>query len=124
MADKLGARKLKILTPIRKGRGAEILSHRLDSNSLSGIFEIIKRHKEEEKWKVRITITDWNQVEEGHAILIHPDGEVVASPVPSLPTCIEPIGNVLNEDIQECWKRYRFTNQHVKKYIEDTLLVC
>lgn len=124
MANKLGARKLKILTPIRKGRGANMLSHRLDSDSLSETFKIIKKQKEVEKWNVRITITDWNVVDEGHAILIHPDGEVVASPVPSLPTCIEPFGNVLNEDVRECWKRYRFTNQHVKKYVEDTLLVC
>lgn len=124
MAEQFGARKLKILSPIRKGRGSSILDKRLSADKLSEIFDTIKKTKEEENWKVRITLTDWDIVNEGHAILIHPDGELVASPVPSNLNCIEPFGNVLEEDIRECWKRYRFVKNHVRKYLEESLLVC
>lgn len=124
MANSLGARKLKILTPIRKGRGSSILSHRLNSESLNEVFQMIKKQKETEKWDVRITITDWDIVSEGHAVLVHPDGQVVASPVPSKAECIQAFGNVLNENIMECWKRYQFVENHVKKYLEETLMVC
>ena len=124
IADRLGAKKLKILSPIRKGRGTNILSRRLGSHDLEQTFLKIKEAKSKENWHIRITLTDWNIVDEGHALLIHPDGDVVASPVPSSPTCTESIGNVLNEDIRECWKRYRFMNNHVKKYLEKTLWNC
>lgn len=124
MAEQFNARKLKILSPIRKGRGSSILDKRLSSDKLADIFNTIKKTKEKENWKVRITITDWDIVDEGHAILIHPDGEVVASPVPSKPNCIEPFGNILEEDIGKCWKRYPFVKNHVRKYLEESLLVC
>ena len=124
MADKLGAKKLKILTPINKGRGSSILSHKINSEGLADTFDLIKKQKEKEKWSVRITITDWNTVSEGHAILIHPDGDVVASPVPSNQNCIDIFGNVLTDKIQECWKEYHYVDNHVKKYLEDSLMVC
>lgn len=124
MAEQFDARKLKILSPIRKGRGSSILDKRLSADKLADIFNTIKKTKEKENWKVRITITDWDIVDEGHAILIHPDGEVVASPVPSKPNCIEPFGNILEEDIGKCWKRYPFVKNHVRKYLEESLLVC
>ena len=85
---------------------------RLSAEKLSDIFNTIKRTKEEENWKVRITITDWDIVNEGHAILIHPDGEVVASPVPSKPNCIEPFGNILEEDFPDIFKRMRTAIPH------------
>lgn len=124
MAEQFDARKLKILSPIRKGRGSSILDKRLSADKLADVFNTIKKTKEKENWKVRITITDWDIVDEGHAILIHPDGEVVASPVPSKPNCIEPFGNILEEDIGKCWKRYPFVKNHVRKYLEESLLVC
>lgn len=124
MAEQFGARKLKILSPIRKGRGSSILDKRLSADKLSDIFDKIKKTKAKENWKVRITITDWDIVNEGHAILIHPDGELVASPVPSKPNCIEPFGNILDKDIRECFKRYPFVKNHVRKYLEESLMVC
>lgn len=124
MADDLGARKLKILSPIRKGRGAQILSHGINSEELSETYSLIKNEKSKRKWNVRITLTDWNVVSEGHAILVHPDGDIVASPVPSEVMCIKKFGNILDEHISSAWKRYPYIQNHARKYFEDSLLVC
>jgi MoaA/NifB/PqqE/SkfB family radical SAM enzyme len=124
MADDLGAKKLKILSPITKGRGTSVISHGLTSPELSEIYELIKQTKAARGWQVKITITDWNIVDEGHAVLVHPDGDIVASPVPSQQACILKFGNILQEHMRDAWKRYPYRENHVRKYLEDSLLVC
>jgi len=124
VAEELGAKKLKVLTPIRKGRGAEVVDRGLSSEKLEGVFQRLRKAKEENSWKVRITLTDWSRVSEGHAILVHPDGEVVASPVPSEPACIKPFGNLMKESMHDIWRRYEYADNHLKKYLEETLYVC
>ena len=108
LADQLKAKKLKILSPIRKGRGAAIVSHGLSHGEIEDLYSQIKEEKSREGWNVRITITDWGLVNEGHAILIHPDGDVVASPVPSEPKCIRVLGNLQEESLADIWKRYPY----------------
>jgi MoaA/NifB/PqqE/SkfB family radical SAM enzyme len=124
VADELGAKKLKVLTPIRKGRGADVVERGLSSEELEKVFKRIREAKEDNGWKVRITLTDWGRVSEGHAILVHPDGEVVASPVPSEPSCIKPFGNLMKENMHDIWGRYEYVDNHLKKYLEETLFVC
>jgi len=124
IADVLGAKKLKILPPIVKGRGKNVLSKLLSPNELLDTFQKIRLEKERNGWTPRITLTDWEKVGEGHALLVHPNGDVVASPVPSEKDCIEVIGNILEEKIKSIWKRYSYKRNHLNKYIEKTLYVC
>ena len=124
LANELHAKKLKILTPIRKGRGANVVSRRLASPEILSLYQRLKEAKAEEGWTHRISITDWGLVDEGHAILVHPNGDVVASPVPSEPSCVRLLGNVLRQDLAELWKSYPYRANHVNKYLEETLLVC
>jgi len=124
VANELGAKKLKVLTPIRKGRGADVVERGLSSRELETVFERLREAKETNSWNVRITLTDWGRVNEGHAVLIHPNGEVVASPVPSEPACIKPFGNLMREEMSEVWNRYQYVENHLKKYLEETLYVC
>ena len=124
IADALGATQLKIVTPIAKGKGKNVVSELLSSNELLAAFQKIKFEKERKGWMVRITLTDWNKVGEGHAILVHPNGDVVASPVPSRQTCVQLLGNILEENIELIWKRYPYKENHLNKYIEKTLYVC
>lgn len=124
ISDTLGAKKLKILSPIPKGRGKDIVSERLSSVEIRELFNELKNKKETMGWNVRITLTDWENINEGHALLIHPNGDVVASPVWSKEPCIEHVGNLLKENIKEIWAKYPYKENHVKKYIEKTLWVC
>lgn len=124
IADILGAKKLKILSPIPKGRGKNIVSKRLSSTEIRKLFNGLKKMKKKFGWDVRITLTDWEKIKEGHALLVHPNGEVVASPVWSRSSCIEHIGNIIKEDIKEIWVKNPYKKNHVKKYIEKTLMVC
>lgn len=124
LADALGAAQLKIVTPIDKGRGKEVYSELLNSDQLFETFQRIRLEKERNGWMVRIALTDWNRVGEGHAILVHPNGDVVASPVPSQERCVLLLGNVLKENIRSIWRKYPYKENHLSKYLEKTLYVC
>jgi MoaA/NifB/PqqE/SkfB family radical SAM enzyme len=63
-------------------------------------------------------------VDEGHALLVHPDGDVVASPVPSLPGCVRRVGNLKERDMGSIWRDYPYKENHLRKYLEETLYVC
>lgn len=124
IADVLGAKKLKILSPIPKGRGKSIISKKISSLEIRELFNELKNKKETFGWNVRITLTDWENIKEGHALLVHPNGDVVASPVWSKEPCIDYIGNILEENIKVIWAKYPYKENHVKKYVERTLMVC
>ena len=124
IADTLGAKKLKILTPISKGKGKEIIDKSLTSDELSTIFAEIKKEKERNGWIPKITLVDWSKVGDGHALLVHPNGDVAASPVSTRDNCIHVIGNLLESNIQEIWKKYPYKENHLKKYLEESLFVC
>lgn len=124
IADALGATKVKIMTPIVKGKGRNINADFLSSDQLLSVFERIKSEKERNGWMPRITLTDWSRVGEGHAILVHPNGDVVASPVPAEENCVLLLGNILKEDIGAIWRKYPYKENHLKKYIEESLYVC
>ncbi len=124
IADTLGAKKLKILSPIPKGKGKAIISRRLSSLEIRNLADELKKKKKTMGWNVRITLTEWEKIKEGHALLIHPNGDVVASPVWSKDSCIEFIGNILKENIKDIWAKYPYKENHINKYIEKTLTVC
>lgn len=124
IADVLGAKKLKIVSPIAKGKGKNVISELLSSNELLHTFQKIRFEKERNGWLPRITLTDWNKVGEGHAILVHPNGDVIASPVPSKENCVQVLGNILEENIESIWERYPYKENHLNKYVEKTLYVC
>jgi len=115
---------LDSLSPIPKGKGKAVVSKRLTSQEIKKLFENLKNQKKEFGWQVRITLTDWEKIKEGHALLVHPNGDVVASPVWSKEGCIHYVGNILEEGISEIWKKYPYKKNHVKKYVEKSLMVC
>jgi len=124
VADLLSAKRMKIVPSIPKGRGANLIGTRFTSEELLRFFNKIRAEKEKNGWLVKIVLVDWARVGEGHALLIHPNGEVVASPVFSKEGCFELMGNILQEDIAAIWKRYPYKANHVAKYLEKTIYVC
>lgn len=123
LADTFGAEKLKILSPIPKGKGVSIASNRLDSSAIDKIFQELRSLKDQYGIHTKIVMTDWDKIKEGHAILIHPDGTVVASPVWSKEGCIDIIGNINLSSIEELWDKYPYKQNHINKYIEKTMKV-
>lgn len=123
IADTFGAEKLKILSPIPKGKGVAIASNRLDSFVIDEIFKELKSLKDRYGIKTKIVMTDWDKIKEGHAILIHPDGMVVASPVWTKKECIDVIGDINVSNIEELWSKYPYKQNHINKYIEKTMKV-
>ena len=124
ISDTLGAEKLKVLSPIPKGKGVSISKDRLNSSETEMVFQKLKDIKVRFGIHTKVVLTDWEKIKEGHAILIHPDGTVVASPVWSKEGCIDVIGNIYKSRIEELWSIYPYKENHVNKHIEKTMRVC
>lgn len=122
MADFLGARKVKLLSPIAKGRGHNVLDSALSEDETRALHARLKEAKSTRGWKCNISVTLWSQIGEGHALLVHPNGDVVASPVWTEPSGVSAIGNILREEMSEIWRKYQFKENHVRKYLETSML--
>lgn len=119
--DALGAIKVKVLTPIPKGRSVDIFSDFVTGDQITQLRSYLAEEKEKNGWKIRITITDWMKVGQGHAILVEPDGRMIASPVWDHEDCVFPFGNLAKSTAQELWQAYPYKENHLKKYLEHTL---
>lgn len=119
--DALGAVKVKILTPIPKGRSVDLFKDFVTGDQIDYVREYLKEEKERNGWKIRITITDWLKVGQGHAILVEPDGRMIASPAWEYPDCVFPFGNLAESSVEDLWEAYPFKENHLKKYFEQTL---
>jgi len=123
--DMLGAHKVKILTPIPKGRSQGIFADFVTGDELVNLKNFLEEEKQRNGWRIRITITDWMKVGQGHAILLEPDGRMVASPVWDEAECILPFGNLAEQETEALWsQQYPYKENHLKKYLEKTLIVA
>jgi len=122
--DALGAVKVKILTPIPKGRSVDLFADFVTGDEIAKLKAYLADEKEKNGWKIRLTITDWLKVGEGHAILVEPNGRMIASPVWTHEDCILPIGNLHSSSAEELWTAYPYKANHLKKYLEHTLDVA
>jgi MoaA/NifB/PqqE/SkfB family radical SAM enzyme len=121
--DMLGARKVKILTPIPKGRSATFFEEFATGPELDDLATFLAGEKQKNGWKTRIVISDWMRIGQGHAWLIEPDGRVIASPVWDHPECYQPFGNLAQQTGEQLWQAYRYKREHLAKYLERTLIV-
>lgn len=121
--DLLGAKKVKILTPIPKGRSASFFAEFATGAELDTLAAFLAGEKQKNGWKCRIVISDWMRIGQGHAWLIEPDGRVIASPVWDQPECYQPFGNLAQQTGQQLWQAYPYKGQHLAKYLERTLIV-
>ncbi len=121
--DIFGAKKVKILTPIPKGNSVNLFEDFVTGDDLASVAEFLRQERQKNGWKPRITITDWMKVGKGHAILVEPDGRAVASPVWGNDDCIQPFANLMKDSGEELWNKFPFKENHLKKYLEETLIV-
>lgn len=122
-ADLLGAVKVKILTPIPKGRSASFFDDFATGTELDQLADFLAAEKAKNGWRSRIIISDWMKIGQGHAWLIEPDGRAIASPVWDQPDCYQPFGNLTAQTATELWNTYPYKREHLAKYLERTLII-
>jgi MoaA/NifB/PqqE/SkfB family radical SAM enzyme len=134
IADVLGAGKVKLIHPIRKGNGLQMPdSEFLGAEESEQLFERLIALKREHRWRPALRMTTWTPETEGYSILIYPHGEAYAWPVfggraeggaqEGPVDKVEKIGDLSIEPIEAVWERYRFKQNHVAKYLGASILV-
>lgn len=122
IADSFKANKLKLILPIPKGNALNLPdSEYLSSDQASLLVERVSHTKELYKWKPKITLTTWSPDVEGYSILIFPDANVFAWPVYDTEDKLMHLGNLLEENIRDIWKKYPYKENHFRKYLGESI---
>jgi MoaA/NifB/PqqE/SkfB family radical SAM enzyme len=134
IADVLGAGKLKLIHPIRKGNGIHLADDEFLSLDESGqLFDDLANLQDRHGWTPALRMTTWTPETEGYSILVYPNGQTYAWPVYGGTATggdqggpadkVEPLGDLSVEPITEIWSRYRFKDNHLRKYLGDSIRV-
>jgi MoaA/NifB/PqqE/SkfB family radical SAM enzyme len=122
IADVLEAGKVKFILPLRKGNALNLADHEfITQDEAETTFARLKELRAEHQWSPALRLTTWTPENEGHMIVVEPNGIARAWPVYDAKDLWEPLGNVLEEPISEIWKRYRFKVNHFNKYLGRTI---
>jgi MoaA/NifB/PqqE/SkfB family radical SAM enzyme len=118
IADVLGAGKLKLILPLRKGNALHLEKGEFISHEEAGLaFDRLLELRSTFDWRPALRMTTWTPENEGHMIVVEPNGTANAWPVYDAPDLFEPLGNILEEPITALWARYRFRTNHFAKYL-------
>ncbi|MFE4576600.1 radical SAM protein [Streptomyces chartreusis] len=118
IADVLGATKVKLILPLRKGNALNLPDHEfITINEAELTFSRLSEMRAEMQWSPALRLTAWTPENEGHMIVVEPNGVARAWPVYDAPDLWEDLGNVREEPITEIWSRYRFKGNHISKYV-------
>jgi MoaA/NifB/PqqE/SkfB family radical SAM enzyme len=118
IADVLGAGKLKLILPLRKGNALDLEEREFISVAEAGqTFDRLTELRTIHDWRPALRMTCWTPQTEGHMILVEVTGKASAWPVYDAPDLLEPLGNLLEEPVSEIWRRYRFKRNHFAKYL-------
>ncbi|MFF1600805.1 radical SAM/SPASM domain-containing protein [Streptomyces mirabilis] len=122
IADVLDATKVKLILPLRKGNALNLADHEfITTEEAESTFTQLRQLRAEMQWSPALRLTAWTPENEGHMLVIEPNGLVRAWPVYDAPDLWETVGNVLEEPITDIWPRYRFKENHVSKYVGRTI---
>jgi hypothetical protein len=122
IADVIGAGKLKLILPLRKGNALDLEEHEFISlDEARQTFDRLTEARAMHDWRPALRMTTWTPDTEGHMILVEVTGKASAWPVYDAPDLLEPIGNLLEEPVTEAWKRYRFKRNHFAKYLGQSI---
>ncbi len=117
-AAALGAQKLKLVFPIKKGNAVSIPDSEYPTLEDGKILaQRIKEAKKRLGWKTVFTLSTWTEQTNGYSLLMYPNGETYAWPVLDKEDKVEYLGNLITEDIREIWKKYKYKENHFGKYL-------
>ncbi|MFC9916304.1 radical SAM protein [Streptomyces sp. NPDC127197] len=118
IGDVLDATKVKLILPLRKGNALGLDKHEfITTDEAETTFARLKEQRAEHGWSPALRLTAWTPENEGHMIVVEPNGTARAWPVYDAPDLWENLGNVLEEPITAVWERYRFKKNHISKYV-------
>ncbi|MQS99899.1 radical SAM protein [Streptomyces jumonjinensis] len=118
IGDVLNAGKVKLILPLRKGNALNLAEHEfITQDEAESTFQHLRGLRAEHQWSPALRLTTWTPQNEGHMIVIEPNGMARAWPVYDAKDLWEPLGNVLEEPITAIWRRYRFKENHYAKYL-------
>lgn len=123
IADVLGAGKVKLILPLRKGNALD-----LDESEFITVaearehFERLVELRTVHQWTPAIRMTPWTPETEGHMIVVEPNGHTHAWPVYDRPDLWLPLGNIFQEPITAIWDRYPYKANHAAKYLGTSIL--
>lgn len=122
IADVLGAGKVKMILPLRKGNALELSEHEfISDDEAAQTFNRLSELRTIHEWSPALRMTTWTPETEGHMIVVEPTGAANAWPVYDAVDLFEPLGNLLEEPISVIWDRYRFKENHFAKYLGATI---
>lgn len=118
IADVLGAGKVKMILPLRKGNALELDEHEfISGEEAAQTFDRLCELRSVHGWSPALRMTAWTPDTEGHMVVVEPTGQANAWPVYDAPDLFESLGNVLEEPVTAIWARYRFKRNHFAKYL-------
>ncbi|MFJ4093426.1 radical SAM/SPASM domain-containing protein [Kitasatospora sp. NPDC089913] len=118
IADVLDAGKVKLIMPLRKGNALKLDPNEFITDAeAEETFGRLLELRTTMQWSPAIRLTTWTPENEGHMIVVEPNGTTNAWPVYDQKDLFEPLGNLLEEPIDEIWRRYRFKRNHFAKYL-------
>lgn len=118
IADVVGAGKVKLILPLRKGNALNLAEHEfITVDEAREHFDRLNELRTIHGWAPAIRMTPWTDATEGHMIVIEPNGTVNAWPVYDEPDLFSRLGNILDEPITAMWERYPYKTQHYAKYL-------
>ncbi|GAA2471464.1 radical SAM protein [Winogradskya humida] len=122
IADVIGAGKLKMILPLRKGNALDLeVSEFISLQEAGQCFDRLTEARAVNDWRPALRMTAWTPQTEGHMILVEVNGKASAWPVYDKPDLLEPLGNLLHEPVSEIWARYRFKRNHFAKYLGQSI---
>jgi hypothetical protein len=122
IADMLGAGKVKMILPLRKGNALDLAADEFITDD-RGTADLRPAARAAYRTPTAAGIAEdgWNPHTEGHMILIEVNGNTSAWPVDDGKGLLEPLGNVVEEPITEIWKRYRFKSNHFAQHLGESI---
>jgi MoaA/NifB/PqqE/SkfB family radical SAM enzyme len=118
IGDVLGAGKIKLILPLRKGNALNLAEHEfITIEEAREHFDRLTELRNIHSWQPALRMTPWTEATEGHMIVIEPNGNTHAWPVYDQPDLFLQLGNILDEPVTTLWQRYPYKLNHYAKYL-------